>query len=79
MMIGHVAPEAVRGGPIALIQDGDMITIDVANRALNVEADLESRRATWQPPTAKYKQGVLARYAKNVESASLGATTCPIE
>lgn len=79
MMIGHVAPEAVHGGPIALLQDGDRITIDVTNRTLHVDADLESRRLSWQPPAAKYKQGVLARYARNVVSASLGATTSPIE
>lgn len=79
MMIGHVAPEAVRGGPIALVQDGDLITIDVAARQLNVDADLESRRPSWKPPEPKYRQGVLARFAKNVSSASLGATTSPIE
>lgn len=79
MMIGHVAPEAARGGPIALVQDGDSITIDVTARQLNVDADLESRRPSWKPPEPKYRQGVLARFAKNVSSASLGATTCPIE
>ena len=75
MMIGHVAPEAARGGPIGLIRDGDEITIDVPNRTLNVVADLEARRAEWTAPQPKYKQGVLARFAKNVASASLGATT----
>ena len=75
MMIGHVAPEAARGGPIGLIRDGDEITIDVPNRTLNVDADLEARRAEWTAPQPKYKQGVLARFAKNVASASLGATT----
>lgn len=79
MMVGHVAPEAARGGPIALIRNGDSITIDVKNRELNVEADLEPRRRQWQPPEPRYRQGVLARFAKNVSSASLGATTCPIE
>ena len=79
MMIGHVAPEATRGGPIALIENGDQITIDVSNRRLDVAADLESRRANWQPLEPKYKQGVLARFSKNVSSASLGATTSPIE
>lgn len=79
MMIGHVAPEAARGGPIGLIASGDLITIDVSNRTLNVDADLNSRQSQWSPPAAKYKQGVLARYARNVASASLGATTCPIE
>ena len=75
MMIGHVAPEAARGGPIGLIRDGDEITIDVPNRTLNVAADLEARRAEWSAPQPKYTQGVLARFAKNVASASLGATT----
>ena len=75
MMIGHVAPEAVRGGPIGLIRDGDEITIDVPNRTLNVAADLDARRAEWSAPQPKYTQGVLARFAKNVASASLGATT----
>ena len=75
MMIGHVAPEAVRGGPIGLIRDGDEITIDVLNRTLNVAADLDARRAEWSAPQPKYTQGVLARFAKNVASASLGATT----
>ena len=75
MMIGHVAPEAARGGPIGLIRDGDEITIDVPNRTLNVAADLDARRAEWSAPQPKYTQGVLARFAKNVASASLGATT----
>ncbi len=79
MMIGHVAPEAARGGPIALVRNGDEITINVPDRTLSVAADLESRRAGWKTPPPRYSQGVLARYARNVSSASLGATTCPIE
>ena len=79
MMIGHVSPEAACGGPIALVQDGDVITIDVTNRQLNVAADLESRRSLWRRPSPRYRQGVLARYARNVSSASLGATTSPID
>ena len=79
MVIGHVAPEAARGGPIGLLQNGDMITIDVTNRELNVQADLDARRRTWQPKPPRYKNGVLARFAQNVSSASLGATTCPID
>lgn len=79
MVIGHVAPEAARGGPLGLIEDGDLITIDVPNRQLSVDAPLESRKANWKPKASKYPNGVLARFAKNVVSASLGATTCPIE
>ena len=79
MMIGHVAPEAARGGPIGLIQEGDIISIDVEKRSLDVQADLEPRKEDWTPPPPKYRRGVLARFARNVTSASLGATTCPME
>lgn len=78
MMIGHVSPEAARGGPIAVVEDGDTITIDVVHRELNVEADLSRRLETWKPRATRYTSGVLARFALNVTSASLGATTCPI-
>ena len=78
LMVGHVAPEAAKGGPIGLLQDGDAIRIDVNQRSIEVVADLESRRAGWQPLPSRYPTGVLARYAANVCSASLGATTCPI-
>lgn len=78
MMVGHVSPEAARGGPIGLVEDGDTITLDVVNRQLNVAVDLEQRALTWRPHASKYKSGVLARFAQNVTSASLGATTCPI-
>lgn len=78
LMIGHVSPEASKGGPIALLKDGDLIEIDVDNRTVNTDADLNSRRATWQALEPRYRSGVLARYAMNVSSASLGATTCPI-
>jgi dihydroxy-acid dehydratase len=77
MMIGHVSPEAARGGPIGLIRDGDLLEIDVDNRQLNVLADLAPRAAHWQPPTPKYRTGVLAKYAALVSSASLGAITTP--
>ncbi len=77
LMIGHVSPEAALGGPIALVRDGDQITIDVPARTLNVDADLDARKSDWQPRPARYRTGVLARYASNVTSASLGATTCP--
>lgn len=77
MMIGHVSPEAARGGAIGLIQDGDMIEIDVDNRQLNVLTDISDRAKTWQAPTPKYRTGVLAKYAALVSSASLGAITTP--
>lgn len=75
LVIGHVAPEAAVGGPIAFVRDGDRITIDVANRSVNVEADLSARQANWQPPAPRYKTGVFAKYAQTVSSASEGAVT----
>jgi len=77
MMIGHVSPEAVHGGPIAFVQDGDPIEIDIENRQLNVLADLAPRKVNWVPPAPKYTTGVLAKYAALVSSASLGAVTVP--
>ncbi len=76
MMIGHVTPEAARGGPLALLRDGDPLCIDVAARRLDVAVDLSERQAS--PPAAKHRHGVLARYAATVSSASMGATTCPV-
>ncbi len=76
-MVGHVAPEAVRGGPIALLHDGDPIVIDAASRQLSTTADLEGRRASWQAPAPKVTTGALAKYARLVGSASDGATTHP--
>jgi dihydroxy-acid dehydratase len=76
LCIGHVAPEATVGGPIALIEDGDRIRIDVAARTLDllVDADvLESRRANWKPLPPRYETGVLAKYARMVGSAAQGA------
>ena len=76
--IGHVAPEATDGGPIAFIRDGDTIRIDVPNRTLDVlvdEAELTSRKDGWEPLPPRYTRGVLWKYAKTVSSASLGATT----
>ena len=78
LMVGHVSPEAAKGGPIGLIHEGDRITIDVENRSIEVAADLESRKANWTAPPPRYQSGVLARFAKNVASAAVGATTCPI-
>lgn len=75
LVIGHVAPEAAVGGPIAFVCDGDQIVIDVANRSVSVEADLSARQADWQPPAPRYKTGVFAKYAQTVSSASEGAVT----
>jgi dihydroxy-acid dehydratase len=74
-MVGHVAPEAATGGPIALVRDGDMITLDVKARRLDVDADLNARKGEWKPPAPKYKTGVMAKYARLVQSASEGAVT----
>jgi dihydroxy-acid dehydratase len=74
-MAGHVAPEAACGGPIAFVRDGDLVRLDVRARRLDVLADLSSRRAGWQPPAPRYAQGVLAKYARGVGSASEGACT----
>ena len=73
LCVGHIAPEAVDGGPIAFVRDGDPITLDVANRRLDVEADLESRKDGWEPLPPTYTRGVLAKYAKMVQSAAHGA------
>ncbi|HEU0278001.1 MAG TPA: dihydroxy-acid dehydratase, partial [Rhodanobacteraceae bacterium] len=76
-MVGHIAPEAARGGPIGLLRDGDPISIDAKTRKLGTSADLEARRAGWQPPKAKVTRGALAKFAYLVSSASEGATTFP--
>ncbi len=76
--IGHVAPEAAVGGAIGLLRDGDIVSFNAEERALNVrlsDADLAQRRADWTPPPPNYERGVLAKYAKLVSSASLGAVT----
>src|SRR5438270_12953158 len=78
VVVGHVAPEAAVGGAIALIEDGDSITIDAPARLLqlNIAPDeLARRRSAWQPPPARYTRGVLAKYAKLVPTSSLGAVT----
>ncbi len=77
MMAGHVSPEAERGGPIALVREGDIITIDVAARRLDVDADLEARAREFTPRRAPHVGGVLAKYAALVSSASEGAITRP--
>jgi dihydroxy-acid dehydratase len=78
MVVGHVAPEAYEGGPIALVKEGDSITIDAKKRLLrlNVPAkELAARRKKWKPPKPRYTQGLLAKYRKLVSSASQGAVT----
>ncbi|HXG26523.1 MAG TPA: dihydroxy-acid dehydratase [Candidatus Binatia bacterium] len=78
LMIGHVAPEAALGGPIALVEEGDEIIVDVTNRRLDLnvpEAVLAQRRAAWQAPAPRYTGGVMAKYAAQVSSASEGAVT----
>lgn len=78
MVVGHVAPEAYVGGTIALVQEGDSITIDAHRRLLQLnltEAEIEGRRAEWKAPAPRYRRGVLAKYAKLVASSSLGAVT----
>ena len=78
LCIGHIAPEATDGGPIALVRDGDLIRVDIAARTLDLlvdPAELEARRADWAPLPPRYTRGVLAKYAKLVHSASEGAIT----
>ncbi len=78
MVVGHVAPEAYVGGTIALVHEGDSITIDANDRLLQLnvsEAELAARRANWQAPAPRYQTGILGKYAKLVSSSSLGALT----
>jgi dihydroxy-acid dehydratase len=75
-MVGHVAPEAARGGPIAALKDGDIVVFDINARRLDVElpeAELKKRLANWKEPERRYKTGVFAKYAALVSSASEGA------
>ena len=77
-MVGHVAPEAMVGGPIGILREGDIITLDIPARRLDArisEEELTDRRAAWQPMAPKYTTGVLAKYAKLVSSAAEGAVT----
>ena len=78
LMIGHTAPEAAVGGPIALLEEGDLITIDVSQRLLQVDvsaAELDARRAKWVAPAPNYSKGVMAKYARQVSQADDGAVT----
>ena len=77
-MVGHVAPEAAMGGPIGLLREGDIVTLDIPNRSLDVrltEEEFSDRRSAWRPLPPKYTTGVLAKYAKLVSSAAEGAVT----
>jgi dihydroxy-acid dehydratase len=80
LMAGHVAPEAARGGPIAALEDGDIVVFDIDNRVLNVELSgeaIQQRLAGWKKPAPRYATGVFAKYASLVSSASQGAVTTP--
>jgi dihydroxy-acid dehydratase len=80
LMVGHVTPEAARGGPIAVLVEGDSVVIDVERRELRVELsddEIAARLAAWRPPPPRYTTGVLAKYAALVSSASEGAVTAP--
>src|SRR5262249_28223597 len=76
LMVGHIAPEAARGGPIAAVRDGDTIVLDVEKRRLDLdlpEEELATRLAAWTPPAARYQRGVSAKQANGVGSAWKGA------
>ncbi len=78
MVVGHVAPEAAVGGTIALVNEGDSVTLDAEQRLLQLnvpDEEIARRRAAWRPPAPRYTRGVLAKYAKQVSSASTGAVT----
>ena len=78
IMIGHVSPEAIEGGNIALIKDGDLIEINTQNRTLNIlinDEELEKRRLSWVPSKQIETHGLLGKYARSVQSASVGAIT----
>src|SRR5438270_9568822 len=78
LMAGHVAPEAMSGGPIAAVREGDVVVFDLGKRELRVEvsdSELKRRLASWRPPQARYATGVMAKYASQVSSASRGAVT----
>jgi dihydroxy-acid dehydratase len=82
MVVGHVAPEAAMGGTIALVHEGDSITIDAERRMLSLnvpEPEIAQRRKAWTPPMPRYRRGVLAKYARLVSSASVGAVTDRLE
>jgi dihydroxy-acid dehydratase len=78
LMVGHIAPEAAVGGPIAALRNGDIVVLDIKKRRLDVElsaAELKRRLRKWKAPAPRYKSGVMAKYARTVSSASEGAVT----
>lgn len=80
-MVGHVAPEAYDGGPIALLEEGDPVTIDIAAKTIDIDLDaatLEARRAGWKKPAPSFKDGVMAKYIRLVSSAAEGAVTSKV-
>jgi dihydroxy-acid dehydratase len=80
LMAGHVAPEAVNGGPIAAVANGDIIEFDIPKRSLNVsltDAEIQRRMSTWRAPAPRFSTGVMAKYALMVSSAAQGAVTTP--
>ena len=81
-VVGHISPEAAVGGPLALIEDGDVIEIDAQQKQINVNvdaSDMGRRRAAWQRPPTSVRRGALAKYRAEVSSASDGAVTIPPE
>ncbi len=78
LVVGHISPEAFDGGPIAIIQMGDLVTIDAERNILQIEIseeEIQNRLKNWKQPEPRFKSGVLAKYAKLVQSASNGAIT----
>jgi dihydroxy-acid dehydratase len=77
-MVGHVAPEAANGGPIAAVADGDIVVFDISSRKLDIEltdAEIQKRLASWKAPAPRFTSGVMAKYALLVSSAAIGAVT----
>jgi dihydroxy-acid dehydratase len=80
MCIGHVSPEAADGGPLAVVQDGDTIEVDIHERRIRLDIpddELEKRLSAWQPPEPRFKKGILSWYARNVTSGDKGAVLRP--
>src|SRR6185312_8853792 len=81
LMIGHIAPEAAMGGPIAALRDGDVVVIDIDKRRIDVDvaqSELDRRMKSWKAPAPRYRTGVFAKYASLVSSAADGAITRPL-
>jgi dihydroxy-acid dehydratase len=77
-VVGHITPEAALGGPLAIVKNGDPISIDAEKRAVNLDipkTEIETRLKKWKAPAAKVTRGVLAKYARSVQTASQGAVT----